>query len=389
MQGEKPEIRIGFQVLQRYQRRPRLLGTAASHRIHPISLALQTDELVERTATAGCSDQVGAIAKGGPAKESHAVSSERQRREREAPHWAPRRQSGEDPVVRHKCTTEQWWPYVVIVLVAGALGCDRLSCRGGADGGSRASVRISMEALHQAGGVPPGWRFSPPRGDPSAGKQAFIDFGCHTCHAVRGEQFPEASGDSVNVGPELTGMGSHHPPEYFAESILNPNAVLVDGPGYSDTSGRSIMPEYPDMTLAELANLVAYLQSLRSGGGQDAHMHHHAGSPGGGSPPAAAYMIQVEEATSEELRAFNTWFVTEGARTLAQDDGVSRFDSYVNRSADPRVFIAVFGFDDEGAMNRWAQRPDAAARPGGLLGSGSRIVYRSPLVYKTVGLSIP
>lgn len=294
--------------------------------------------------------------------------------------------------MRHKFATGQWWPYVVIVFLGGTVVWDRLS-RSPGDDGSRAPVRISMDALHQAGGVPPGWRFSPPRGDPLAGKQAFIDFGCYTCHAVQGEPFPEAPRGGVDIGPDLTGMGSHHPPEYFAESILNPNAVVVEGPGYTDTSGRSIMPEYPDMTLGELANLVAYLQSLRSGGDPNTHVHHYVGSAGTGiQPPAAAYMIQVEEATSEQLRTFNQWFLTEGANVLARDDGVSRFDSYVNRSADPRVFVTVFGFDDEGAMSRWAQRldaPDAAAQHGGLLGAGSRIVYRSPLVYKTVGLSIP
>jgi hypothetical protein len=47
--------------------------------------------------------------------------------------------------------------------------------------------------------------------------------------------------DPENAGPELTGMGGHHPAEYFAESLLTPNAVIVKGPGYAGPDGRSIM----------------------------------------------------------------------------------------------------------------------------------------------------
>ncbi|PWU22811.1 MAG: hypothetical protein C5B48_09685 [Candidatus Rokuibacteriota bacterium] len=127
------------------------------------------------------------------------------------------------------------------------------------------SVRISMEALHAAGGVPPGWQFSVPPGDAAAGRQAFVDFKCYACHAVKGETFPLPPGEAATAGPDLTGMGGRHPVGYLAESILNPNAVLVDGPGYIGGDGRSIMPAYPDMTLAQFINLVAYLQS-QSGG---------------------------------------------------------------------------------------------------------------------------
>jgi len=132
-------------------------------------------------------------------------------------------------------------------------------------------TRITMDALHKAGGVPPGWRFTVPPGDAAAGRQAFIEFKCYACHAIAGEQFPLPPGQSASAGPELTGMGGHHPPDYFAESIMNPSAVLVEGPGYIGGDGRSIMPAYPDMTLAQLANLVAYLRTL--GGSEATHGH--------------------------------------------------------------------------------------------------------------------
>jgi mono/diheme cytochrome c family protein len=118
---------------------------------------------------------------------------------------------------------------------------------------------IAMEALHATGGIPPGWRFTPPAGDAARGREVFVRLGCFACHRVAGERFPAPSG----AGPELTGMGHHHPPGYLLESVLNPNAVIVEGRGYTDARGRSIMPELArGLTVAELLDLVAYLQTL-------------------------------------------------------------------------------------------------------------------------------
>ena len=133
------------------------------------------------------------------------------------------------------------------------------------------SIRITMDALHAAGGVPPGWRFTLPTGDAAAGRQAFIDFKCFACHAIKGEQLPLKAGETATAGPDLTGMGGHHPAEYLAESIVNPSAVLVEAPGYIGGDGRSIMPTYPDMTLGQLINLVTYLKSLDTANAEHAH----------------------------------------------------------------------------------------------------------------------
>jgi hypothetical protein len=93
---------------------------------------------------------------------------------------------------------------------------------------------------------------------------------CYKCHEVKREQFPHAPKQATDTGPELTGMGSHHPPEYFAESILNPNTVIVTGPGYTGPDGLSIMPDYREsLAVGELIDLVAYLKSLK---GDHEHM---------------------------------------------------------------------------------------------------------------------
>lgn len=124
-------------------------------------------------------------------------------------------------------------------------------------------VRISMQELHKYGGIPPGWQFALPPGDPKVGREVFVKMECYACHEVAGEGFPPPKEDLDKAGLALTGMGAHHPPEYLAESIIDPNAVIVEGQGYTGPDGLSIMPSYSDLlTLQELIDLVAYLTSL-------------------------------------------------------------------------------------------------------------------------------
>jgi mono/diheme cytochrome c family protein len=100
---------------------------------------------------------------------------------------------------------------------------------------------------------------------------------CFSCHEVRGEAFPEPS-DRARVGPELSAMGPLHPPEYFAEAIINPGAVIERGHGYEARDGTSKMLSYNDaMTVQEAVDLVAYLSQLRP-----------ASPASPGAPPAAA-----------------------------------------------------------------------------------------------------
>jgi len=103
------------------------------------------------------------------------------------------------------------------------------------------------------------WRFALPQGDPARGREVFMKFECYSCHRVLGEKFPEPGGDAI--GPELSQMAPMHPPEYFAESIMNPSAVIEDR--YRATDGRSKMPSFNDIiTVEELIDLAAFLKSL-------------------------------------------------------------------------------------------------------------------------------
>jgi uncharacterized protein involved in high-affinity Fe2+ transport len=155
---------------------------------------------------------------------------------------------------------------------------------------SRPPAPISMEELHRNGGVPRGWKFSLPAGDPRAGREVFGKLECGKCHEAKPD-FPRAPRSSGDVGPELTGMGGHHPAEYFAQSIVDPNAVIVAGPGFVGADGRSVMPDYRDsVTFTELVDLVAYLKSLDAGGhGQ----HQHEAAPAR-EQSVGPYRIRVE-----------------------------------------------------------------------------------------------
>jgi mono/diheme cytochrome c family protein len=254
-----------------------------------------------------------------------------------------------------------------------------------------------MEALHQSGGVPPGWKFSPPPGDVAAGRRAFVEFGCHTCHDVRGEQFPALAAGEKRPGPDLTGMGSHHPAEYFAESILNPNAVRVDGPGYMGPDGRSVMPAYPDMTLAQLTNLVAYLQSLTTGGDSTLHAHHlsapaAASAAAPATPEAAVFLVEANEVSPQQLKAFDDWYGQSGTDDLKNFTGFVSLQTFVNRAAGRRQLVTVFGFEDEAALQDFLTQTQAAEAPAeirGLLRPGKGRGFHSTLLYKAPGLSLP
>ncbi len=132
-------------------------------------------------------------------------------------------------------------------------------------------------------GTPEGWKFSWPAGNAAAGREVFGKFECYSCHEVKGEQFPgpDPKAEPGKVGPELSAMAPLHPPEYFAEAIINPTAVVEEGKGYRAPDGKSKMPSYNDLvTIKEVIDLVAYLKGLK--GESVAPAHGATAPPSGG-----------------------------------------------------------------------------------------------------------
>jgi Cytochrome c len=145
--------------------------------------------------------------------------------------------------------------------------------------GSHADASPRHATGHGEHETPEGWRFLWPQGDPIKGRQVFVKLECDSCHAVKGEQFPAPSSD---IGPELSMMGPLHEAAYFAEAIINPNAVIEKGKGYEAADGSSKMPSYNDLiTVQELIDLVAYLKSLKPATEAPASHGGRSGSSGG------------------------------------------------------------------------------------------------------------
>lgn len=141
---------------------------------------------------------------------------------------------------------------------------------------------VTPEPGHGAHGTPEAWKFSWPGGNPAAGREVFVKLECYTCHEVKGETFPAPDPwqEPGKVGPELSAMAPLHASEYFAEAIINPNAVVEEGKDYRAPDGKSKMPGYTDLvTVQEVIDLVAYLKGLKADGGTPAH---GAAAPSGG-----------------------------------------------------------------------------------------------------------
>lgn len=123
-------------------------------------------------------------------------------------------------------------------------------------------------------GMAASWKFTLPKGDPVEGRKMFVQLECYKCHEVKGEAFPAVAVGEKGVGPELSQMAGMHPVEFFAESVMNPNAVIdadAKEKGYLGEDGKSKMPDYGDiLTVKQVTDLAAYLASLK-GGQQKTH----------------------------------------------------------------------------------------------------------------------
>lgn len=138
-----------------------------------------------------------------------------------------------------------------------------------------APVACEREAQHHTGshgeqhGMPKDWKFTLATGDVAEGRKIFLDIECYKCHEVKGESFPNVEANQKGVGPELSQMGGMHPVEFFAESIVNPNAIIDEDAkeqGHVGPDGRSKMPSFADiLTVKQVTDLASYLASLGGG----------------------------------------------------------------------------------------------------------------------------
>lgn len=288
---------------------------------------------------------------------------------------------------------------VILAFVVGACGQEPAQKPTRELRGGTRPVRISMMELHMSGGVPPRWHFTPPPGDVGEGRKTFEQLGCQSCHTVKGEPFSI----ETNSGPDLTGMGTHHPPEYFAEAIMNPDAVLVEGQGWIDDGGRSTMPVYPDLTIVQIADLVAYLSSLTQGGrhyvAPDAKPVTSAGSPWAPPSlpeppplPAKSFWVQNYDVKENQLGPFVEWFQREGARQFLAYDGVVGLETFVDLTREGPSMVSILGFRDDAARARFLTDPATEAlgtKFDEFIGPHPHRSYTRPPLYKVPSLSTP
>jgi mono/diheme cytochrome c family protein len=139
----------------------------------------------------------------------------------------------------------------------------------------------SKDSRHEAGHsavaehTPANWKFTLPPGDSVEGKKLFLELECYKCHQIKGESLPTVDGADAAAGPELSQMAGMHPLEFFAESVVNPNAVIDaedQKRGYLGSDGKSKMPDYSDLlTVKQLADLATYLSAVKGAQKHSAH----------------------------------------------------------------------------------------------------------------------
>jgi nitric oxide reductase subunit C len=126
-----------------------------------------------------------------------------------------------------ECEMRKTFYLIATLLIVSIL----LAACGGGDSGGDANVEAGKELFSQS----------------VIGSQA----GCSTCHSLtEGE---------VIVGPSMAGIGTRGDATYIRESIVDPNAVLVEG------FSADTMPNVWDgeLTGEQIDQLVAYLLTLK------------------------------------------------------------------------------------------------------------------------------
>ena len=117
-----------------------------------------------------------------------------------------------------------------------------------------------------------------PDGDPEVGREVFSNLGCHGCHRVRGETFPDPV--AVPAVPVPLGDPTNKKTRtYLGESIIAPSHELAEPPEEIITGLVIIQRQYPNirdgdnsrmgdytdaLTVGEWLDLVAYLEAMQN-----------------------------------------------------------------------------------------------------------------------------
>lgn len=109
----------------------------------------------------------------------------------------------------------------------------------------------------------PAEMFFLPKGDAAAGRKAFKDINCLTCHHVAGDpEFTAGSG----LGPVLGPKQADYAAGWIANSIVSPSHTIALEAEDKGDEVPSLMGDFTDkMTVKQMIDLVAYIKSLKTG----------------------------------------------------------------------------------------------------------------------------
>ena len=110
------------------------------------------------------------------------------------------------------------------------------------------------------------FRFPVEWGSIEAGRQAFVALQCHQCHSVSGVALPAYESESpvrLELGGEVAYVKTYAD---LVTSIVNPNHVVSEAylrqlPAGERRAAQSVMPFNEEMTVAQLIDLVTFLNS--------------------------------------------------------------------------------------------------------------------------------
>ena len=103
-----------------------------------------------------------------------------------------------------------------------------------------------------------------PRGNPEAGRAAFVELSCSSCHRVAGDdELPNPV--SANPGPTLGRYQGRQAPARLGTSIISPSHEIT-GVVREPEDDLSPMGDFSEaMTVRQFLDLIAYLRSLETG----------------------------------------------------------------------------------------------------------------------------